>query len=261
MNEVRTLAPVETLPGRVIDIVVWGASRPDLFRRTVESFRAHAKTETVRLRWFLEEGAFDATRGAEEAAAAWEYGFDGVHVEALRSYGWAMTNAMNRWIRAPYMFSLEDDWLCLRDLDLDLAVDVLEQHPGVNQLRFNFRKNAAEPNPGLFVKEYTFPTTRSPVDPIGPPVPPVPVVCVNNFHWHFNPGLWRMGFIRPKWRGSRVNVHHHMNSTAALIPTAARPSADWYALTLGALTWGPVREPPFFEHLGRERSVHKAHGL
>lgn len=259
-TDVRTVTPVETLPGRVVDVVVWGASRPDLFRRTVESFRAHAKAESVRLRWFLEEGAFDAARGAEEAAAAQEYGFDGIHVEALGSYGWAMTNAMNRWVRAPYMFSLEDDWLCIRDLDLDLAVDVMEQHQGVNQLRFNFRKNAAEPNPGLWVKEYPFfvqPTVpRLPQEALG-----VDVVAINSYHWHFNPGLWRMDFIRPRWQGARVNVHHHMNSTKALIPTESRPSADWYALTLGALTWGPVKEPPFFEHLGRERSIHKTVGL
>ena len=248
----RLRQDVETPPGRVIDVVVWGASRPHLLQRTLDSFRAHATFSTGRLRWFLEDGAFDAARAAESAALAEGFGFDGIHVEHVGSYGWAMTHAMDRWVRAPLMFSLEDDWLCLRDLDLDLAFDVFEQHAHVNQLRFNRRKNSRSQNDGAVV------FAERTLDVGGQPLP-----FLSSPHWVFNPALWRMSYIRPRWKGYCNNVHIWTNREApiGLLPPGPRPSQDWYADVLGTLIWGGVGEPAFFEHIGSgAESIHKAQG-
>lgn len=248
--EVRLLdQEVETLPGRVIDVVVWGASRPHLFAQTIGAFKQHAKF-SGQLRFFLEDGQFDPERAEQSVQIARTFGFDGIHVEKVGSYGWAMTNAMNRWVRAPLMFSLEDDWLCLRDIDLDLCFDCFEQNAHVNQIKYNRRKNATSQNEGRFV----YAQRRLPIN--GQEYP-----FIGSAHWYFNPAVWRMSFIRPRWKGFYHNVHHALNSPTGLLPRGVRPKPEWYADELGVLTWGGVKEPAFFEHLGvGDESIHKKQG-
>lgn len=239
---------VTTLAGPVIDVVFWGASRPELFRVAVDSFRRHVRFGG-RLRFFLEDGDFDPERARESARIARDRGFDGVHVERVGSYGWAMTNAIDRWVRAPLMFSVEDDWECLRPIDLDLCWKLFEQHPHVNQVRYNRRKNADSQNRGAFV--YAKRTLA--VDGTDYPF-------LGGAHWYFNPSVWRMSYIRPRWRAHKDNIHFYLNSANGLLPPGERPSPDWYADTLGVLMWGGVREPAFFNHLGAEHSIHARQG-
>lgn len=258
-EEVRLLVanPPDLMPGgeRVIDVMVWGASRPALLQQTIETFRAHAKADTVQLRYFLEDGAFDADGAAEAVRIAEGFGFDGIHVERVGSYGWAMTNAMNRWCRAPLMFSLEDDYRFLRDIDFDLCWEAFAQNSGLNQLRYNRRTNVAAHTAGIF----PFPRRTLSIDS-GDGVVEYPVL--GSRHWYFNPAVWRMSFIRPRWRGFQRNVHHALNSGHGLLPPSGEtPSPEWYADVLGVLTWGDVGEPPFMVHAGREASIHKAQGF
>lgn len=245
---VRFCDPVEELPGRVIDVMVWGASRPDLFRRTAESLRRHLRF-SGELRYFLEDGAFDAARAGESAVIARAHGFAGVHVERVGSYGWAMTNAFNRWSRAPLLFSVEDDMECLREIDLDLCFDAFAENPHLNQLRYNRTKNAADQNDGAWV----FPRRTLRINGREWPV-------LGSAHWYFGPAVWRMSFVRPRWRGAKDNIHFYMNSSVGFLPDGPRPSPEWYADTLGVLTWGAVREPAYFLHTGREQSIHAAQG-
>lgn len=247
MSEVKRCAPVEELPGRVIDVCVWGASRPHLFRRTIDSFRAHARFQTGRLRYFLEDGAFDDKRAAESAVIARDLGFEGVNIERVGSYGFAMTNAFDRWVRAPLLFSLEDDMLCRREVDLDIAFDAFVENRGLNQLFFNRRANYSNPVETPFVERTLSIGGRF-------------YSCQSSKHWFFGPALWRMSFVRPRWRGHKDNIHFATNSSRGLLPSDKKPPPAWYADVLGALTFGPPREPPFFEHIGREDSIHKKQG-
>jgi hypothetical protein len=237
----------ELLSGRVIDVCVWGASRPHLFRRTIAAFRDHVRF-SGRLRFFLDDGDFHPERARASASIAESLGFDGVHVERVGSYGFAMTNAFDRWVRAPLMFSLEDDLLALRTLDLDLACDAFLQNPGLNQLFFNRRKNYSNPAERPFVLRAlsingcTWP-------------------CMSSGHWYFGPALWRMAYVRPRWKGFHDNVHFGINSARGFLPSDGTPAGpEWHADVLGALTWGPPKEPPFFDHIGREDSIHAAQG-
>lgn len=244
----RLRQDVEELHSRVIDVAVWGASRPHLFKQTIESFRDHAKFSGG-LRFFLEDGNFNPERAKESVRIAEDHHFNGINVEKVGSYGYAMTHAMDRWIRAPLMFTLEDDWLCLRDIDLNLCFDCFEQNSNVNQIRYNKRKNSKDQNEGAFV----FADRVLNINGRGYPVQ-------GSAHWYFNPSVWRMKFIRPRWRGAFSNVHFYMNSMSGLLPFN-RPPSSWYADVLGAYIWGAVKEPAFFRHIGTgEDSIHKAQG-
>lgn len=241
------------LAGRVIDVVVWGASRPALFERTIEAFQQHAKFKTGRLRFFLEDGCFDEEKAGAAAEIARARGFDGINVEPVGSYGWAMTNAIGRWVRAPLMFSLEDDMMALREIDLDLAFDAFTQNPCINQLFYNRRKNAASQNDGGFVfakRHLVVNGKRYPV--------------LGSAHWYFGPSLWRMGYVWPRWSGAKDNIHFHINSADGFLPPGEkggpRPAPEWYADVLGAVTWGGVGEPAMFQHIGHDESVHKRQG-
>ncbi len=249
-DEVRRLKPIPTASFRekTIDVVFWGASRPELFERALSSFRRNVRFGG-RLRYFLEDGEFDKAMAAESVRIARAAGFDGIHTERVGSYGWAMTQAIDRWVRAPLMFSIEDDWECLRPIDLDLCWELFRDHDHVNQLRYNRRNNTRSQNEGAFV--YTSRTLK-----IGNSQYPF----LGGAHWYFNPAVWRMSFIRPRWRAHKDNIHFFINSANGLLPNGPRPSPEWYSDKLGVLTWGGHGEPAFFTHLGAEQSIHAKQG-
>jgi hypothetical protein len=90
------------------------------------------------------------------------------------------------------------------------------------------------------------------------PINGKPYPFMGSLHWYFNPAVWRMKYIRPRWKGHKDNIHFYINSENGLLPPGKeRPSPEWYTDVLGAYIWGDVGEPAFFAHRGVSHSRHK----
>ena len=268
-NEIRKLEITHVrepdIGQRAVDVIVPSTSRPDLLKQTLESFKDHVKFNG-RLRFFLEEANMGVretdptisaemiSRTAECVRIADRHGFTGVNVEDVGSYSWALTKAMDRWITSPYMFNLEDDWLCIRDIPLDLAVDAMEQNE-INQIRFNKRDTMPSKNEGAWIK-----VTRKLA------VNGQEYIFTGSDHWYFNPALWRMEWIRPRWEARQANAHWYLNNHAygplmREYKFETRPGPDFYADVLRFYIWGGIDEKAFFRHLGvGERSTRNKYG-
>lgn len=223
-------------PERSISVCVWGASRPEYLKPTIETFKKHVKFSGT-VRWCLSEDFRHPELSEESVKIAQDYRFDAIYKYNWRSLGYCMTDVFQNWVRDRYMFSLEEDWECLRDIDLDVAYDLMEKYRHVNQIKWNKYTNTKhhydfvmpERTLELNGKNYQFMGSR---------------------HWYFNPALWRMEFSNRMWCGARENIHIHQNRPPALYPAGPEPSPEWYADKLGALTWGPEGEEKYFKHIG-----------
>lgn len=245
--------PVNELSGKIIDVMVWGGSRPELLRRCIKSFREHLRFSGT-LRWLYQDCDYHHTRALECLQIVENAGFTESRIRqpvpgelGVMSYGYSMTAAFNDLVRAPLMYSLEEDHEALRPIDLDLAWGLFDQHRHINQLRFNRRKNPGEENDG------TIKVLERSLDVSGRPV-----TISSSKNWYFQPSIWRMSFVRPRWRGHFANVHH--GTQRDLLPSK-RPPPEYFLDVLGAVTMGGIGEPAFMVHTGTpEHSLHHAMG-
>jgi hypothetical protein len=220
-----------------VDVVIWSASRPSLCARTLEAFRRFVQF-SGRLRYFLCEDLLDAA----SLPALQDLGVSctGARYAEFHSLGHSMTDGLDRFVTAPYLFFLEDDEEAVAPLPLDAAVEALERYPHLNQITFGRRKieRSMDGMPDRIDRAIE---VQGAVQPL-----------TNSWHWHFLPSVWRLSFLRPRWIGFQEHVHLKTNWPGApLLPGwTTRPPAEWYADVLGSVLWGAVRQPPFFRHLG-----------
>lgn len=249
---------------RDVDVFVWGASRPDLLKRTLDSFKSHVKFKSGKFHFFLDDGLFDKVKSDESVRIAKEYGFEGIVQKKTGSYGYAMAETIGRYASSKYMFSLEDDWECLQEIDMDVLISCMEKNTSINQIRLNRRKNEGyeyfrdHPKYASYMEMHKIklPMMITLKDGKNKKWP----ASVSTY-WYFNPALWRTDFIVPNFKGFERNVHLLLNSSAGLLPRGQPPSPKWYLKNLGTITWGDVRHPAYFKHLGGgEKSIHAAQG-
>lgn len=247
---------------RDVDVMVWGASRPNLLELTIKSLREHLKFTAGRLFFYLDDGLFDQERSNASAAIARAMDFDNVTQAKLGSYGFAIATAWSRDVSSPFVLSLEDDWECLQDIDLDTIVDCMVVNNNVNQIKLNKEKNHSRRfydkirHRCVYYQKYPdMPVQRMLKDSKGNEWP-----VLGSLHWFFNPAVWRTTFAVKHFKGFYRNVHLKLNSEHGLLPKGERPSPQWYTDVLGVFTWGGEFHPPYFIHRGKAQSIHDAQG-
>jgi hypothetical protein len=247
---------------RCVDVMVWGGSRPDLLEMTIKTFKQHVNFTAGKLNFYFDDGMFDKERSDASAAIARAMKFDNVTQEKLGSYGYAIASAWSRDVSAPFVFSLEDDWECVQDIDLDSMVDCMVCNPKVNQIKLNRYKNYTSAfykklaDQKTYYKKYELPVERMLKDSNGKEWP-----VLGSLHWYFNPAIWRTSFTVKHFKGFHRDVHRSMNSQHGFLPTKERPPPTWYTDVLGAYVWGAVKHPPYFVHRGLKQSIHNTQGF
>lgn len=247
-----------------IDVIIFSASRPELLDITLNSFKKHI-TFSGKLNFFLEDGDFNHANSLISKQIAIKHGIppQNINIEKVGSYGYAITNAFSRWITSRYIFFLEDDWECVKDINLDHVFDCLQKYTQYNQIKFNRRDNDThnfyvkmqhqKPYYKKYLHQLPYEVTMKVNNNIFP--------AIGSLHWYFNPAIWRTDFIIPRWKGFYRNVHLKTNSHEGLLPDKNRPSPEWYVKNLGVLTWNKPGTGGYFIHRGKSKSIHSKQGF
>ena len=245
-----------------IDIMMFGASRPEIFEKTIISFKNHVKFSGT-LYFYIDDGDFDHDNALKVQEIAKQHNFDGIVINKTGSYGYAITNSFNKYLKSKYVFFLEDDWECIQDIDLDFFWDCLEQNQQINQIRFNRHENHDTNYYRDFNKEYFNKHLDMLPYRITINVNQNEYPFIGSLHWYFNPAIWRTNFIIQHWKGFYRNIHHAFNNHLIYKITQSynRPSPSAYVHQLGLVTYGDVDHPPFFKDIGREFSIHTKQGF
>jgi len=223
-------------PEMKIEVLRPSASRPDLLRRTHEEFlkRVHYSGGFL---FGMHEDVLQINPSIEALQWAIKTGYFTMTDDPPVGQG----NSLRRLIltaKSKYIFQFEDDWLFLRDIDLDQVIQIMEENPEVNQICFHKRP----------IMEMKGPFKKEQVSKSGFPLVVSP-------HWNFLPAVWRLSYIQPFFAESfgimNKNFAWQLNEMVKQIPGGAGfRDHEWMKANVGAYFFGKHGEETYIKHLG-----------
>ena len=148
------------------------------------------------------------------------------------------TNFLYTKVETPYYFSLQDDWLFLRTINLDPLIEVMNHNPYVDHIRLS--KQRIRPYAWLYhlsgedVPKYRKPNIEMAIDNIN---------LVRTHNWSFNPSLSRTSVMKtmlPVPVRTRAETHFCLRY-------------DQLYSTRGAYVLGRIGDKPAVRDIGRNR--------
>jgi hypothetical protein len=176
-----------------IDIIRTSASRPDFLRISTESILDKMKFSGS-FRWILHEDCLSRPLSDElmkyvEGCGIYEiFHRDNPPIGQGLSLSWLMDKANNK-----YVINFEDDWELLKEVNVDKLCDLMDRHENINQIAF-FKRPIMK-NKKNFIKKQVV------IDDVPLVVPP---------HWAFTPNIFRLSYLKPRWKNFSSNVHFEM---------------------------------------------------
>ena len=182
---------------RKIDIMRTSASAPEWLKISTEALHKHLKF-SGELRWIVHEDTLNSKESDKCMKYIEECGLytvvkrDEPPIGQCMSLSWLIDQT-----KTPYVLNAEDDYRLLKDIDLDVMYDIMENSNDVNQITFAKRPlKMRRPN---FDKKRIFKEGR---------------YLITQPYWGFPPALWRMSFIKPRWvRSERKDFHWRIQDT------------------------------------------------
>jgi hypothetical protein len=218
---------------KTLDVLITSASRLDLLKKTIQSFKKKAMC-SLEYRFVLHEDVViekESDRVLEWANMS--NIFDTVIVtKPAERLGKAIKKLLDE-AQSKIIFRLEDDWEFEKEFNIDKMLEIFVDHK-INQIMLNKRSN------------------DSLVEVIG-----------KNFkltlcnEWGMAPALWRLSFIKPKWKshptGDGVNLDlkgYDKNTGGVLLR-----KNEWLIENMGAYWYGGNGETRYIKHLGHGRNM------
>lgn len=176
--------------GIMLDIVITGSSRPQLFPKFWKSFNEMVTYRGKKRIIWHEDFVY-----SEESSAVVKYVRDVVDELIIGNpsvgLGYALDSLINNYIENEFVFYIQEDFEFERPIDLDRLVHVMKNNESINLIFLKRSKNA-------LIEEVEF-------DGVS--------MCKFQM-WSFNPGLWRMDTVRKYWEpvDDGINAELHFNN-------------------------------------------------
>lgn len=137
----------------------------------------------------------------------------------------------------PYYLNVEDDYCFVSRVDLDLALEVMDQGVPkhgwpINQLRFNHRETMAEKHS---FKKFTTHVRAQDGDH----------AITSGDLWVMRPAVWRRDWIRARSQPVSLDYHHVLQEQLGRY--LAQPRMQ--VAKIGTWIWGHIGMPPVTQHL------------
>ncbi len=248
-----------------IDVWRMSASRPWQLEATHGALTKYLKY-SGELRYHLIESVL--VKELSQQCIHWaKYNGYKIHViSPAKGQGYAMNYALKKVIDCPFSLKWEDDFKPVKEIPLDICVELMRKYPKINQICFNKRETAPfkyvanEHGRYEWKKEQRyFPLASS----------KIPLVVKDR--WWFGTAIWRNAFIEPLFVYWNSNTHNRMNNEVLLplagfvmgdehnkeIPYKGRyiPTAEQMEKNIGSYIYGKTGDPQMVEHTGREDSI------
>jgi len=207
----------------MIDIMRTSASRPDYLKTTTEALQKNLKYDGG-FRWLIHEDSLHEEWSKQCTDYINEVGIYDVSKvnQTPIGQGPSLTWLLEQ-TNTPYILNVEDDYELIKPLDLNPLVDLMDKHPGINQIAFHKRR--------ISWKRGNY-FTKKQVVRDGVPL-------VTDPHWAFTPSLFRLSYLKPKWVSFADNVHWKMNEV--LKGGRGMRDADWVIANTGTYWLGCIR--------------------
>lgn len=246
-----------------IDVWRMSASRPWQLEKTSDALFKRLKYRGE-LRFHLIESVLVEDLSEQCIEIAKSLGYNVHVIKPAKGQGFAMNEAIHKVITSKYSIKWEDDFRPEKNIPINTCVDLMEKYPHINQICFNKRptlewKWATNENGEKYkwYKEQRYFKLGS---------RKVPLVVKEK--WWFGPAVWRMDYIRPKFKWWPTNTHNLMNDLV-LLPLAGFvqgdprnnwrgrkvPAPDDIEKHIGCYIYGKTGDPGMAEHTGFGDSI------
>jgi len=218
-----------------IDIIRTSASAPRWIKESTEALKQFLKW-SGELRWIVHEDVLNKEASDQCLEYIREnYDLYEAHNPPIgqgHSLTWLLGQSDSK-----YILNIEDDFKPVREIDLDLCVNLMETCPDrINQICFNKRETMSE-KPGFKKAEVKFGDTTLTTNP----------------HWALIPALWRAEYIKPRWVDFKQGDHWDLNDRLKGRAGKVLP-AEWVLNNTKTFYFGPIGERQLMQHLGCEKS-------
>jgi hypothetical protein len=212
-----------------LDILIMGSSRPKLipiFWKSVEKMCCIRRPVRV---FYHEDWVFpEESKKVEEVVRNLIPDVHYFQHKPRVGLGPAMDYMIKQHIKSKYMFYLQEDWEFEQPVDIDRILWMMDRNDDVNLVFFN--KYITYKSINKFPQEHC---RKDNVD-----------LCLYPA-WTFMPGLWRMPFVRPKWRTRYQNPEAYFTQVFD-----NRNDPQWCRKNMGAYIYGRRGEHRYVRHLG-----------
>ncbi|MFW6129568.1 MAG: hypothetical protein ACOC56_00200 [Atribacterota bacterium] len=221
----------------MIDVLITSSSRPLLIPYLITSLRKFIDSQcNTKLRLLLHEDFVIPNKSDE--VMRWAHRLKKFDVMKTHNpkigLGMAMDYMFKNHVKSKYMFYLQDDWEFERPgIDLDRILWTMDRNPEINLVLFSPFKNKKTVKHFKESKEFVFDGQK--------------FTLYNG--WSFVPGIWRMSFVRKKWKEPREYKPEGF-FTNLLGTNKQRESADYCIKNIGTYLYGGFDEYKFINHLG-----------
>lgn len=226
--------------GMKIELIRTSASRSDLLIESTKALRKFLKFDGE-IVWHLHEDILNQERSNQCINYAMNCGlYKNVFINnPAIGQGHSLTKLLFT-TTSKYILNFEDDFKPVREIDLNLCVEILEKFEKVNQICFHKRQTMSE-KPGFQKKEviFTLDDGRE-------------IVLTTNPHWALIPALWRADWIKQRWVDFEQGGHWSLNDS---LKGGKLQQADWVIENTGTYYMGKIGENQYTDHMGADRSL------
>lgn len=264
-----------------IDVWRMSASRPWQLKDTSQSLFDKLKY-SGELRYHLIESVLVEELSQQCVEYAKSIGYQIHIIRPAKGQGFAMDYALRNIIKSKYSLKWEDDFVPEVDIPLDTCVELMEKYSHINQICFNKRETIRAKRCSTDCKQvkslgYKLDIGEEDKDGIVNFWWPkkqryfklnnkdIPLVVKEK--WWFGSSIWRMGYIRPKFRFWPSNTHNLMNDKV-LLPLAGYlpgegkdfegksiPSVEQIEKHIGCYIYGKTGDKRMVFHNGKDDSL------
>lgn len=213
-----------------IDVMIDSGSRPFLLKKTLPTIIENLKF-VGNINWIFHEVFIDEKLSRENIEYIKSLNkFNTIIESKPLGQTFSIGNALKKCI-SDYFFHIEDDHILTRNIDLNEGIHIMDGS-NVNQIAYNKRKTMKAVS-GWVKKEYKINDHIMTTSP----------------HWRFTPALWKLSYIKPKWKNFRGN-NGHWDMNKLLKQSNGHRTPEWINNNTGTFYYGPIKEPGFCKHIG-----------
>lgn len=223
-----------------IDILITSASRPKSLREEIETFIA-ATDPHIKKDFYLHEDVVPKMEKDSEKLVEWaieSHVFSKIYVSNPRIGRGPALNKLRKHANSKYIWYMEEDFAFTKFIYLDRLMEIMDDHPHINQITFNWRQLPEIPKPGgpntdVFVCEEREFNGH--------------ILQVSE-RWTWQPGLWRRSWVMPQWdfnsRYSNKGFNRKLKEGIGL----KEWDPKWHEENVGAYYYGSWDDEPWVEH-------------
>jgi len=218
----------------MIDIVITGSSRPQLYPFFWESFKKmmHYRGEKriiVHEDFVFKDQSEKVVKWVQKNIPEAELI---IHNPSI-GLGLALDDIIKNKLKSKYCFYLQEDWDFERPVDIDQILWVMDRHEKINLVFFNKITNTEELN-NATQPEYNYDGLK---------------MCL--YHsWTFLPGIWRSNFVKRHWRCRSERPEGFFTNSFG--NHDQRKSNKFCEDKIGAYIYGGSNEYRYVRHIGND---------